>query len=789
MQPDADFDEDYEPGSDHDSSDDEDFAESQAKVVVSKSGKPLCQYGVNCYRKNPAHFAQFAHPHLDDKKSTAPQQATAAIAATSVKAKNITENKKEEPKQPMSTTTTTTTTETAKFNTSKPSSIPAPAPAPAPAAAPSPSSSNVPPSVDPLLAATVMFSNSDEYVNTPKKPKIENTPQNLSATIIFPEDGHPNTNDAQKIVSKEPPKEEDPSEILHKSLLTRYFDNEAAAAISWDEAVVPSLPDLDATMSDISLALPIESIKKNNSEEITVSHAPSSSSLSESSPFLTFPAAPHPGHTPTTTLPPSYQDSWKPNRVKLPCSPKSTYRRAFPFPDRDLSRWYLIQSVLSAPIISTQNFEDAVLAYTPHPEELKFYALHHYFNNVATKEQSESFFMKTLPNIVRLAMRLPELCPSPIDLLPRKKNGFVKLKRIQIACLLANCFLCTFPKQGWHKSDAIDDADIPHEDVHNLKKSIYPGFSFGGLFAGSKSGGQLGETNPSVSAKLQCFLHYFESISLPSFNGLEDVIFERHYMPINQLPHWRDSTNSVAGCSVTIKENGLMEDAPGHSQVDFANKSIGGGVLGRGAIQEEVLFSIYPECVASLLFSAVLGKHEVIIIKGVKRFSSHTGYADSFRFSGEYNDTSSGSEILCMDALQFSPIPKQRIIQYDINYILREINKAYIAFSHAAPGAPIATGNWGCGAFGGFQDLKAVVQILAAAQSGHNLSYFTFGVPGLGPCIDELCCGLRSGNATVGQCWAVLEELSALAFNEGGGTGYAAGSQPQIFNALLDKFA
>lgn len=33
--------------------------------------------------------------------------------------------------------------------------------------------------------------------------------------------------------------------------------------------------------------------------------------------------------------------------------------------------------------------------------------------------------------------------------------------------------------------------------------------------------------------------------------------------------------------------------------VDFANKSLGGGVLGNGAVQEEILFVIFPECLVS----------------------------------------------------------------------------------------------------------------------------------------------------------------------------------------------
>jgi hypothetical protein len=31
--------------------------------------------------------------------------------------------------------------------------------------------------------------------------------------------------------------------------------------------------------------------------------------------------------------------------------------------------------------------------------------------------------------------------------------------------------------------------------------------------------------------------------------------------------------------------------------IDFANKKLGGGVLGNGAVQEEILFCMFPELV------------------------------------------------------------------------------------------------------------------------------------------------------------------------------------------------
>lgn len=40
----------------------------------------------------------------------------------------------------------------------------------------------------------------------------------------------------------------------------------------------------------------------------------------------------------------------------------------------------------------------------------------------------------------------------------------------------------------------------------------------------------------------------------------------------------------------------------------------------------------------------------------------------------------------------------------------------------------IATGNWGCGVFGGDPQLKALIQILACTQAGRALQYYTEGL-------------------------------------------------------------
>ena len=72
--------------------------------------------------------------------------------------------------------------------------------------------------------------------------------------------------------------------------------------------------------------------------------------------------------------------------------------------------------------------------------------------------------------------------------------------------------------------------------------------------------------------------------------------------------------------------------------MDFANKFIGGGVLGNGCVQEEIIFVLSPELITSILFCESLDDNEAIQIKGAERFSVYEGYGESFKWSGDYID-------------------------------------------------------------------------------------------------------------------------------------------------------
>jgi len=82
------------------------------------------------------------------------------------------------------------------------------------------------------------------------------------------------------------------------------------------------------------------------------------------------------------------------------------------------------------------------------------------------EEETEEFFNNLLPKIIKLALQLPKLITKPIPLLKQTHNHSISLSQMQIACLLANAFLCTFP----------------HRNVSNSKSeySEYPYINFNG---------------------------------------------------------------------------------------------------------------------------------------------------------------------------------------------------------------------------------------------------------------------------------------------------------------------
>uniref|UniRef100_A0A183CF80 Poly(ADP-ribose) glycohydrolase n=1 Tax=Globodera pallida TaxID=36090 RepID=A0A183CF80_GLOPA len=136
--------------------------------------------------------------------------------------------------------------------------------------------------------------------------------------------------------------------------------------------------------------------------------------------------------------------------------------------------------------------------------------------------------------------------------------------------------------------------------------------------------------------------------------------------------------------------------------------------------------------------------NEAILLVGAERFSDYRGYCDTLRWQyrkccadtdGTKRDAMGravNTEVLAIDALCFAGPMNIWGGQFGEEAIKRELLKAYVGFALRTPESPpcIATGNWGCGAFGGDLELKSLIQWMAAClvrPRARPLLYYTFG--------------------------------------------------------------
>ncbi|XP_046667281.1 poly(ADP-ribose) glycohydrolase-like isoform X4 [Homalodisca vitripennis] len=435
------------------------------------------------------------------------------------------------------------------------------------------------------------------------------------------------------------------------------------------------------------------------------------------------------------------QDNWDQNHVRMPHSASNLY----PVTPTELrSRWELVQQALSSPISSSQQLEAAILHYnSKYSDRWDFRALHSFFSTALEEVETEYFFAKVLPKVVELALSLPTLLTQGVPLLKQHVTHSISLTQQQISCLLANAFLCTFPRRNTGKKDS--------------EYSTYPSINFNRLFTGDyvEDKGRL----PSLHEKLKCLINYFRRVTTKVPEGV--VTYSRHYVPPGELPDWSKATNRLP--NMYVSSTGTIEDEGTNMlQVDFANRFIGGGVLGRGCVQEEIRFVICPELLLARLFAEVLDDTEAIIISGCERFSTYQGYSNTFEWTGNVEDSTprdSGGRRLCtVLAIDASRFPSAKT-QYSEAHISRELNKAYAGFSWGVASGSwesIATGNWGCGAYRGDANLKTLLQLMAAAVTGRDMAYFTFGNTELRDNLADMHSFLVKHQVTVGDLWKII---------------------------------
>ncbi|XP_073537807.1 poly(ADP-ribose) glycohydrolase-like [Phyllobates terribilis] len=437
--------------------------------------------------------------------------------------------------------------------------------------------------------------------------------------------------------------------------------------------------------------------------------------------------------------PSNFIDTWDNIHVKMPCSTYNYY----PVDDKNggrtnVSRWTLIRNSLSK-IRKPHELTEAILSYNmSYSKKWDFTALFDFFTKVVDEDERTHFFNSILPEMALLALKLPKLCTQG------SPEGLRSLRLLHVLAISGESLsggrvlLVLLPDPDSNSSDPAfpshpdswDSSHAPRLDlaaslslvIRESTVSIMPGQcpENNGLFEGR---------NPSKAEKLKTLFCYLRRVTEKPPTGL--VTFTRQC--ITRFPDWEKSTKKLRNLHITC-EGTIEGNGHGMLQVDFANRYVGGGVTSEGLEQEQIRFIINPELIAARLFTEELENNECLIITGAEQYSEYKGYAESYRWDNAHKDEAPrdrwqrrSTEIVAIDAFHF----RCHIDQFIPDKIRRELNKAYCGFFRE--GIPpekrsaVATGNWGCGAFGGDSRLKALIQLLAAAETGRDVVYFTFG--------------------------------------------------------------
>ncbi|KAI0236788.1 hypothetical protein LSAT2_012687 [Lamellibrachia satsuma] len=179
----------------------------------------------------------------------------------------------------------------------------------------------------------------------------------------------------------------------------------------------------------------------------------------------------------------------------------------------------------------------------------------------------------------------------------------------------------------------------------------------------------------------------------------------------------------------------------------------------QGSVLGPVLFTLYTGPIGQ-----IVRRHRLDFHLFADDSQLYTGYASSFKWSGDYDDHTPRdswgrrcTHVVAMDAGDFS----QSRDKFENSKVCRELNKAYVSlYGPQHNRMAIATGNWGCGSYGADAKLKALIQLMAAAVIGRDVCYFTYKDSTLAQDIYDVHKLITEKGLTVGKVWSLIRDYN-----------------------------
>eukprot|EP00795_Rhopilema_esculentum_P013309 gene13309-4153_t len=360
---------------------------------------------------------------------------------------------------------------------------------------------------------------------------------------------------------------------------------------------------------------------------------------------------------------------------------------------------------------------------------------------------AENAEMPVIKTICQKALEIEDLFQSgTIQLLQALKPSKLSFKRNEIHCLLAHMFFGTFR--------CCSQNTYCKEEHTGGPFSFHSRMSFTNWYSN--------KSYPTTDIYLNAILNLFEDAGKLSDSDCSldyRVEFERKVFFSSEI-NLNYCDNPLV--KVIIHSEGRIGDIE-ETEVDFANAYVGGGP---GGTQEELMLGISPESLPiSILNADPLRSNECIVITGAKKYAEYKGYGLDAIYLGKNVQkwNWAARKIIAIDALWFQKgTGENRFEQMREDLLRREVLKCFVGFSSQTNG--ISTGHWGCGAFGGDKEIKAILQVIgASAANVKHLNFFSFGDKVFADDFGSMLQALYENDIKVKDLWKmVIEEGKSM---------------------------
>ncbi|KAJ3428066.1 poly adp-ribose glycohydrolase [Anaeramoeba flamelloides] len=429
----------------------------------------------------------------------------------------------------------------------------------------------------------------------------------------------------------------------------------------------------------------------------------------------------------------------------------------YELPSKNKFLWKRIQKRLTKQYSNCNQLENLLEKFLGDFKEAKCIGI--YFKEQLNEEEKNLFFQQTLPFMQQCALLMPKLFPThTIKRLVCGKAQSITFTRQQICCLLCHMFFCTLqvmkPEmkywctfEPWitcngykpvisyfhslfnyfYRCSKLDFLEINQDLDEKDKQGNKQEKEKEEEKDNEKEKEKENEKEKEEEEKEKEEEKENEKEEKEDKKKNEKVKFQRNVIKPEEQPSWL--TSELELIPIHLIETGIIGKNNEQIQVEFANKDIGFGISGT---QEEIVFGMNIELCISMLICDTMKSNEAILIQNSWVTGVYKGYGLNVEFIKQPKiDPNNKNRMICaIDALELEYFEDYRIISQQLQKknILHELNKAYCGFApNNLINHEVATGHWGCGAFGGDKEIKAIIQYMAASQcQASKINYYCF---------------------------------------------------------------